>query len=447
MAKTGFWLRGGTGKLAGAALQKGANGETIIREIVTPKNPQTEAQMIQRIVMATVMQAYSRMKSITDHSFEGITAGQATMSQFLRLNANLLRQKVATEVEQGYDLGSIYAFSPLATKEFAPNEYIVSAGSLPAVDDLIQDSAQFVRLTALEQSGDPQDITYQDIINAYGLRRGDQLTFITITGTSQANATFHFARLILDPRDANNEPLPLSAILTDVDEYPTHWDPSTFSPKNPSPRNEGNLQLAYAPNGLLFNIDTATQNIIGAAVIVSRKDGDNWLRSNATMYSNPAYTAGFFRSMGECLDLANANNSVSTVSSRYLNNSGSTVPAERSVNVLAYDGANLTALSPVTLGTEVVSILGFREDNGYLKAVLPDGSLRYILNAGGDSMGYGKYATGLTTPFTATAPGDATVDNTVAVMCNPDDGRWGDAWVPFAIRNGMLASVAMGITS
>ena len=56
MAKTGFWLKGATGKLAGAALQKGANGETIMREIVTPKNPQTEAQMIQRIVV--IIDAY-----------------------------------------------------------------------------------------------------------------------------------------------------------------------------------------------------------------------------------------------------------------------------------------------------------------------------------------------------------------------------------------------------
>ena len=56
MAKAGFWLRGATGKLAGSALQKGANGETIIREIVEPTNPQTESQQIQRIVMTTVMQ-------------------------------------------------------------------------------------------------------------------------------------------------------------------------------------------------------------------------------------------------------------------------------------------------------------------------------------------------------------------------------------------------------
>ena len=54
MSKVGFWLKGSTGKLAGTTLYKGANGETIQREIVSPSNPKTMAQNIQRIVMSTV---------------------------------------------------------------------------------------------------------------------------------------------------------------------------------------------------------------------------------------------------------------------------------------------------------------------------------------------------------------------------------------------------------
>ena len=71
MSKVGFWLKGSTGKLAGTTLYKGANGETIQREVVSPSNPKTQAQNIQRIVMSTVGAAYSVMKAICDHSFEG----------------------------------------------------------------------------------------------------------------------------------------------------------------------------------------------------------------------------------------------------------------------------------------------------------------------------------------------------------------------------------------
>ena len=61
--KTGFWLKGGKGKLAGATVYQ-QNGETMMREVVSPTNPKTEKQIIQRIIMHTVMQSYSKMKEI-----------------------------------------------------------------------------------------------------------------------------------------------------------------------------------------------------------------------------------------------------------------------------------------------------------------------------------------------------------------------------------------------
>ncbi len=67
--KTGFWLKGGKGKLAGATVYQ-QNGETVMREVVSPTNPKTEKQIIQRIVMHTVMQSYSKMKDISDESGE-----------------------------------------------------------------------------------------------------------------------------------------------------------------------------------------------------------------------------------------------------------------------------------------------------------------------------------------------------------------------------------------
>ena len=46
--KTGFWLRGGNGKLAGATVYQDGQGNTVMREVVSPSNPKTRAQMIQR---------------------------------------------------------------------------------------------------------------------------------------------------------------------------------------------------------------------------------------------------------------------------------------------------------------------------------------------------------------------------------------------------------------
>ena len=98
--KTGFWLRNGNGKLAGATVYKDANGETIQREIVSPSNPKTMAQNIQRIVMSTVGAAYSVMKAICDHSFEGVKKGQETMSLFMSENIQKCRAAVEEMLSQ-----------------------------------------------------------------------------------------------------------------------------------------------------------------------------------------------------------------------------------------------------------------------------------------------------------------------------------------------------------
>ena len=71
------------------------------------KNPQTEKQMVQRIILNTIAQAYSRMSPITDHSFEGIQTGQASMSFFMHRNMDSLRQKVANEIQAGGDFWNL----------------------------------------------------------------------------------------------------------------------------------------------------------------------------------------------------------------------------------------------------------------------------------------------------------------------------------------------------
>lgn len=98
MAKAGFWLRGSHGKLAGASISKGADGSTVIREIVTPRNPRTNAQLIQRAIMASVMRAYAAGKEIFDHSFQSFSVGSACQRFFLKTNARYLRSLCASEI-------------------------------------------------------------------------------------------------------------------------------------------------------------------------------------------------------------------------------------------------------------------------------------------------------------------------------------------------------------
>lgn len=283
------------------------NGQQVTRARATVvKNPQTEAQMIQRIFLNTIIQAYSRMSEICDHSFEGVPTGQASMSQFMKRNLSLIRERVAREHAEGAFFEEIMAFSPIGLNNFAMNEYVLSSGSLPQID--VEVDAFVGGKVAITIAG--ATMTYADVINTLGLQRGDQLTFIGQEAYSDSRASFKFARVILDPRDTNGDPASLDTNFLDG-----------TSINMPSPRNEGEECSFSVANGKLqFTFGSGTT--FGAAVIVSRQKADGtWLRSNAAIVLDsvmPWSAIGAY-SLQDALDMAAAGE-LDLGSERYLNN-------------------------------------------------------------------------------------------------------------------------------
>lgn len=307
MAKVGsLYLKGAKGKLAGATLYQ-SNGETVIREVVSPSNPKTEKQIIQRVIMHTVGQAYSLMSEICDHSFEGKKKGQECMSYFMQQNIAFARQQIATMQQAGTLFLNMYNFLPLGVKGFTPNQYQVAMGSLPMVTPVIRDEES--------DAGYIQGVganTYAAVISALGLQRGDQLTFLVIDRPQPGNiqsVRFSFARVILDPTNADYSQAPLS---------------SAFVGENgkinlPSVRNEGNFSFEVNANGLKFVSRTAAA-VVACAVIVSRQNGDKWMRSTSYL----AYPALEETSLQECIDAAERGvaNQIYASNELYLNNAG-----------------------------------------------------------------------------------------------------------------------------
>lgn len=315
MAKTGFWLRGAKGKLAGTTMYKDpTTGETIMREVVTPSNPKTDAQMVQRVIMATVGSAYSLTKDITDHSFEGMKAGRETMSYFMKQNVLFCREKIASMLAQGLLYDDIFNFIKVGEKGFVPNQYQLSMGSLPKVDASIL--AKSLGGVSVQNVGLVQPIkenTYQAVINALGLKRGDQLTFISVEQVAIADSEFKFCRVILDPTDpSTKEPAALSTAFLDANG----------KINAPSVRNEGNFTFAISASGLEFKPSLLRNDsgITGCAVIVSRKVGDAWNRSTSYL----AYNEGAGYSLGDAVEAAKAGvqTDLYTPSQLYLNNAG-----------------------------------------------------------------------------------------------------------------------------
>ena len=123
MAKSNsfFGLRRGSTKSLTFAVN---DGMQITKDRVTEvKNPRSKAQMAQRCLLKTMSLAYSAMKSILDHSFEGIPYGARSMRHFQSINFNLIKAaRFASQKTIGF---AKYGDS-------TPNlgQYVIAQGSL-----------------------------------------------------------------------------------------------------------------------------------------------------------------------------------------------------------------------------------------------------------------------------------------------------------------------------
>lgn len=84
MAKVGLWLRGARGKYAGGVLQKGVGGGTIVRENVTPSNPQTDSQIGQRMKLAPANTFWRQFSYALNNGFENVQYGYKSRWQFMK---------------------------------------------------------------------------------------------------------------------------------------------------------------------------------------------------------------------------------------------------------------------------------------------------------------------------------------------------------------------------
>lgn len=261
MSKGNMLLGHARGKVGDLVFSR-VNGQQVTRaRAAVVKNPQTEPQIIQRIILNTISQAYSRMSTIADHSFEGVAAGQKSMSAFMKKNMAAIRQRMTTTVNAGGTFDDIVDFAPIGTNNFAINPYILASGSLPQVAVISVASATGAKIAA------PAANTYASMIQKYGLQQGDQLTFCVISVSSEGDRIFEVSRVILDPTGGDlSVPFISNNAINDANS-----------------RNEGGfVTLTYAADGITFANGNAT--VLAAAVIVSRQKTDGtWQRSNATM--------------------------------------------------------------------------------------------------------------------------------------------------------------------
>lgn len=148
-----------------------------------PKNPQTNKQIMQRAIMATVLQAYSAGKEIFDHSFQGKSVGEQCAREFLSLNTKALRAAIANEVDVDLNKQRAVVVLPKATQPVA-NKYIISQGSYN--QEFFTIGGDGIELLTPNKD---QEETVAEYYNRCGLIAGDLYTFVLFAG-SKENSDF-----------------------------------------------------------------------------------------------------------------------------------------------------------------------------------------------------------------------------------------------------------------
>ena len=240
------------------------NGQQIVKDrVFEVKNPRTTSQMIQRMVMATATAAYSHMREICDHSFEGISFGQNSMSEFIRLNAAAILNDYKAE-------NGDFSYNPYQDRHLYAGPYIVSKGSLSInrglfnFDMTLSDGIEILYYQLPVDGEDTVDETFVK----WGVKVGDYMTAIMLYNDTYENAyqfgwiRLHFIKggtTAIGETELNT----LIEIESNMSELDMEID-------------EGYLRVSVS-SGL-----SSVEDIYGT-YIISRKSNGKWLRSSSSI--------------------------------------------------------------------------------------------------------------------------------------------------------------------
>ena len=231
-----------------------------------PRNPKTDAQIIQRMILATGSKAYGRMKSIVDHSFENVEYGSASQSYFLRKALELIRGFIAanypamTETAAANLVGLYVPGEGLGNSLYGAG-LLVSEGSLPAIEERISEATgtegELIGFSTIDAAGESPTIA--EVMAAVGALPGDQ---ITICGFRADNGAWLQSRYVINA-DATTQQLSAA------------WDSTGAAAAfDQTKTSVGSLRIRVEEDYLSASIPMWAYTII-----LSRKEGNKWLRS------------------------------------------------------------------------------------------------------------------------------------------------------------------------
>lgn len=340
MSKGNLFLGYGRGKVGDIVLSRDGGEQVARARNRNPRNPRTAQQLMQRAVIKTCSDAYSYLRPICDHAFEGREGAALNQQEFMRRNADMLRSRAMADYD-GVENISEYLHKSAAYNFAAKgvngvclvNPYVVSQGSVPGVTvgtDLLQLASAAgeagdtmrgalsvtpVKSVTFGNNNDRPTLTWSQVCNIFGCKRGDEITLVSLVGEFTANGNVIgpsaiypvFARLIVPVTpDTDRNDIAFEASNVTGGAFGSKGASGVFFYTGPTAYSEGNIQFmrigttGAVASGMTFACGGVSsvvglRQIVAQAVIISRR-GDNgkWLRSTASLTTQAVNTATIY---------------------------------------------------------------------------------------------------------------------------------------------------------
>ena len=294
-----------SGKVGNVVFRKAGKQNIVSQRPASVKNPRTDMQQRQRAYIKTVSSAYSVLKPICDHSFEGVAYGADSMNFFKKENYKIVSSNGKAVLKNSSNV-------------VVESALLISKGSIIWNErfDLFGQIADLTQYLNSKGIANISELSFCQFLEALNLKRGDQITVVSLKNADryfespdglvgQTASDMYFSRYVLEGRNDNDKAF---VKIGASSEYYT-LNATILSEK--SELNAKALLLAKKKGVLEVG---SSRGSIGKmyTAIISRKNGDNWLRSTATLQLS-GYTM-------ERFDIDEVLPSYSPTVERYLNN-------------------------------------------------------------------------------------------------------------------------------
>lgn len=199
------------GRVGADIYQIGRSGAGTKQQIVRSMpeevaNPQSLTQMQQRMILATVAAAFKLLKPIINHSFDGVTAGIASISAFRKMNFPLLRDFVLNDADDGYQ----FSLNEWQERAALCGAYVVANGAKrfksaiggywqiePGTSDVMLDLTVDVPVTN-------HNVLLGDFKNAWQVGPDGLVTVVGIVATGEHTSRLGYYQLRFKPNLADD---------------------------------------------------------------------------------------------------------------------------------------------------------------------------------------------------------------------------------------------------